>query len=308
MRQYFRIMLGRGSRLASECIEGGFIGANYEVKQDISGRLPDDVRSFNTLCVPIFLESHPGKSKVSASLSCGALWTVCKGARTGDVVLCPDGGGRYVVGEFNGEYEYHPGGNLPHRRPVTWYKERIDREDMSQALKNSCGIIGTVCNITKFKEEIDRLLETSPAAQYGVKNEIVEDLTCFALERHLEDFLVDNWEQTELGKDYDLVKEDGELVGRQFQTDTGAIDLLAISKDGKTLLVVELKRGRASDAAVGQVLRYMGFVRDELAEEGQQTKGTIIALEDDARIRRALAIVPDVDFYRYQVSFKLLKA
>jgi len=69
--------------------------------------------------------------------------------------------------------------------------------------------------------------------------------------------------------------------------------------------VLELKKGRASDVVVGQLLRYMGYVKEELAEEGQHVKGIIIAMEDDPRIRRALAVVPDIDFYRYQISFKL---
>lgn len=73
------------------------------------------------------------------------------------------------------------------------------------------------------------------------------------------------------------------------------------------MLVVELKKGRASDVVVGQTLRYMGFVAQELAEPGQTTRGVIIALGDDQRIRRALAVAPNIDFYRYQVSFKLLK-
>ena len=71
--------------------------------------------------------------------------------------------------------------------------------------------------------------------------------------------------------------------------------------------MVELKKGRASDVVVGQVLRYMGYVQEELAEEGQTVQGVIIALEDDQRIRRALAVVPNIVFYRYQVSFKLVK-
>jgi restriction system protein len=71
---------------------------------------------------------------------------------------------------------------------------------------------------------------------------------------------------------------------------------------------VELKKGRASDAVVGQILRYMGFVQEELAEEEQSVRGVIIALDDDQRIRRALAVVPDIDFYRYQISFDLVKA
>lgn len=72
--------------------------------------------------------------------------------------------------------------------------------------------------------------------------------------------------------------------------------------------MVELKKGRASDAVVGQILRYMGYVQQELADEGQSTKGVIIALEDDRRIRRALAVSPGIEFYRYQVTFKLMKA
>ena len=57
------------------------------------------------------------------------------------------------------------------------------------------------------------------------------------------------------------------------------------------MLVVELKKGRASDAVVGQILRYMGFVRDELAESEQMVRGVVIALDDDQRLRRALAMV-----------------
>ncbi len=40
----------------------------------------------------------------------------------------------------------------------------------------------------------------------------------------------------------------------------------------------------------------------------QDVRGVIIALEDDQRIPRALALVPSIVFYRYQVSFKLTKS
>ena len=70
---------------------------------------------------------------------------------------------------------------------------------------------------------------------------------------------------------------------------------------------MELKKGRASDYVVGQIQRYMGYVLEELAEDGQEVCGVIIALEDDIRIRRALAVAKNIDFYRYQVSFKLFK-
>jgi restriction system protein len=122
------------------------------------------------------------------------------------------------------------------------------------------------------------------------------------MEKHLEDFLVQTWSQIELGKEYNIYEEDGERVRQLYATDIGPLDILAISKDKKSLLAVELKKGRASDAVVCQVLRYMCYVQEELAEEGQTVFGAIIALEDDQRIRRALKIVPTISFYRYQIS------
>jgi len=83
---------------------------------------------------------------------------------------------------------------------------------------------------------------------------------------------------------------------------------LAVSKDKKRLLVVELKKGRASDAVVGQVLRYMGFIKGVVAEPDQSVSGVIIASADDQRIRRALSMTPHVAFYRFQVTFKLVRS
>ena len=52
----------------------------------------------------------------------------------------------------------------------------------------------------------------------------------------------------------------------------------------------------------------MGYVQDELVEEGQMVKGIIIALTDDQRLRRALSLLQGtVDFYRYEVNFDLIK-
>jgi restriction system protein len=128
------------------------------------------------------------------------------------------------------------------------------------------------------------------------------------MEKHLEAFLADNWEHTELAKTFSIFEEDGEKVGQQYETDAGPIDLLAISKNKKRLLVVELKRGRASDVVVGQIPRYMGYVKSEIAEPDQTVEGAIIASEDDQKLRWALAVIPNISFYRYEVRFKLVKA
>jgi len=307
MKNYYRIMLGRKSAYAEEAYKGNFIAAGFIQDKDITHHLPDNWRDFNKEFIPIFLRQNPDRTKVSAGLACGMLWTIAKGIQIEDVVLCPDGKGNYYAGEVIGDYEYHKGEDLPHRRPVRWFSRTLTRDEMSDTLKNSAGSIGTVSNITKHAGEIDVLLSGSHPQTIITTDETIEDPSIFALEKHLEDFLVDNWKSTELGKRYDIYEEDGEIVGQQYQSDTGPIDILAISKDRKELLVVELKKGRVSDIVVGQVQRYMGYVKEELVEEGQSVRGVIIAFEDDIKIHRALSVAPDIDFYTYKIHFKLEK-
>lgn len=309
MKGYYRVMLGKGSIYAAECFLKDFIGADFDIKENLTGKLPDNWRLFNQTFIPEFQKSHPDKSKVAAGSACITLWTISKGIKIGDIVLCPDGNGRYRVGEVIGDYFYEAQGILPHRRPVKWLPPIIDRVDMSESLKNITGI-GTVKDISKYYEEIEELMGNIPHIDIPIDDsplEKEEDYVAFALEKHLEDFLIKNWSQTELGKKYDIYEVDGEKVGQQYQTDTGPMDILAISKDKKTLLVVELKKGRVSDVVVGQILRYMGYVQEELAEENQIVCGAIIAMEEDQRIRRALAVSKNIKFYRYQITFKLIE-
>lgn len=158
MKSYYRIMLGQKSVYAEECFAGNFIGTDFGINQDLTNKLPEDWRTFNKEFIPVFLAVHPDKNKISAGLACGALWTVSKGIKQGDVVICPDGLGRYRVGEVSGGYYYAPGQILFHRRPVTWLNVTIDRAAMSEALRNSTGSIGTSSNITQHREEIEKLL------------------------------------------------------------------------------------------------------------------------------------------------------
>lgn len=235
------------------------------------------------------------------------LYTIIRGIKTGDIILSPNGLGSYYVGEVIGEYEYHKDRVLPHRRNVRWYGSTVAREDMSEALRNSAGSIGTVSNVTAYASEIDGLIEGKSSTGITSNDPTIEDPSVFALEKHLEDFLEHNWKHTELGQKYDIYEIDGERVGRQYMSDTGPIDILAISKDKKELLVVELKRGRVSDTVVGQIQRYMGYVKDELAELGQTVHGVIIGFEDDVKIHRALSVTQNIEFYTYKIQFNLQK-
>jgi len=307
MKQYFRIMLGSKSKYAEECRKNSFFGADYGINKDLSIDLVDNWKEFNSKYIPVYLSIHSDKTKVAAGLSCGQLWTICKGIRLGDIVICPDGSGSYYIGEVTSDYYFKEGEILPHRRNVEWLNEKIDRVNMSNELKNATGAIGTVSDVTKYSKEIEKFIQGDNKPKFIVTDKTIEDPLIFAMEEHLEDFLVKNWSQTELGKDYDIYMEDGEIIGQQYKTEIGEIDILGISKDKKTLLVVELKRGRTSDVVVGQIQRYMGFIKEEFAEPNQNVKGIIIALDDDKKIKYALSVTNNIEFYRYKIDFKLFK-
>ena len=179
MKKYNRIMLGRGGRFAKICREEGYIGADFDIKKDLSDSLPENWRIFNEEYIPLWLESNPGKSKTAAGVACGFLWTIAKGLQIGDVVLCPSGEGTYYVGTIAGDYYYVPNTDLPHRRKVEWNEKIIPRKSMSQKLQNSTGSIGTCCDVTRYEEEIESLITGSVALVTTEKKQEPEPVKSF---------------------------------------------------------------------------------------------------------------------------------
>jgi len=305
MKQYFRVFLGSGGEHIEECVEKGFIGIHYGFESSLTPYLAETWSESRDLIKQKYFQFNPGKSAVGAGLSCGALWTFGKGMQRGDLVFSPDGNGNYFSGEITGDYKYVSGSFFPHQREVTWQKATFPRSDMSKDLKASTAATLTIIDVMRYANELEALTGGQTKQTIFSSDETVEDPTAFALEKHLEDFIVNNWTQIELSKKYDLVTDEGVIVAQQYASDTGPIDILAISKDRKEYLVIELKKGRTSDVVVGQTLRYMGFVHNDLAVNGETVRGVVIALEDDLRLRNALSMVPTIDFFRYQINFKL---
>ena len=308
MKKYYRIMLGAQNKFGQKSLQDGYIGVGFLPNIDFSNQFAEHWRDFNKNYIPEFISQNPEKSKVAAGLACASIWVLGKDMNIGDLVLTPSGNREYHIGEITGPYEYVKDSNLPHQRKVKWLATLEARDAMSQELKNSAGSALTLINLTKYSSELENLIYGTTSEKILISQDsTIEDPSLFALEKHLEDFLIHNWSHTELGKNYCIYEEDGQIVGQQYPSDTGPIDILAISKDKKELLVVELKKGRASDVVVGQIQRYMGYVIEELAEENQTVRGVIIAFEDDLKIQRALSVAKNIEFYTYKIDFKLLK-
>lgn len=148
--------------------------------------------------------------------------------------------------------------------------------------------------------------ERLPQASAEATPQTIPGQESFALERQLEEFLLENWDRTPLANEWSIFKTpDDPEAGNQFPTDVGRIDILAVHREQPRFLVVELKRNQSSDQTVGQALRYVGWVKKHLAKDGQSVEALIIAHKAEKDAKYALSTLPNVSMMTYEVEFRL---
>jgi len=170
-------------------------------------------------------------------------------------------------------------------------QEEIKEEAISNDLNNIIEI---------YNNELNLAFDSSSRA--------TQTISVFSVETHLEDFIVENWENTILSKKYELIIDDGNVVSQQYHAPgvegENHIDILAKDKKNGNYVVIELKNDKKTiDAAVGQTLRYMGWVKKYKKDEN--VKGVIIARNYDEKLKLALSMVENVEAMTYEIDFKL---
>jgi RecB family endonuclease NucS len=124
------------------------------------------------------------------------------------------------------------------------------------------------------------------------------------MEGHLRDFIVENLSQISIGGTrLSLYRDTTGRDGKEYPTDVGQIDILAIDNLGG-LFVFELKLDRGPDRALGQLARYMGWVKVHLAG-GHNIRKVIVARTIDEKLRYAACVIPNVALLQYEVAFRL---
>lgn len=141
------------------------------------------------------------------------------------------------------------------------------------------------------------------------ENDIAEELedAAFQFEAQLRDFIAQNLPRIDIqGQRLRLFEDETGRDGVEYPTAVGPIDVLAVDPTGG-LHVFELKRGRTPDHAIGQLTRYMGCLKRKYGAE-RAIHGVIVAREITESLRYAIAVVPNVRLYEYEVRFSLRSA
>ena len=125
----------------------------------------------------------------------------------------------------------------------------------------------------------------------------------FAYEKDLQNFLAKNLSLIEPG--LSLYMEE-EISGIEFPVGNRFIDILALDRENN-YVVIELKVSRGYDRVVGQILRYMAWIRKNHAEESQKVRGIIIAREISDDLLLACSETNSVELYEYNLSVSLNK-
>jgi len=124
-----------------------------------------------------------------------------------------------------------------------------------------------------------------------------------ALEKYLEDMLVEGLESLPWAASL-------QYIGRQVPCgDLGFIDILTQDRATGDFVVIELKRDKTDDEVVGQLTRYMGWIKEHRADpSGVGVRGIIVVHEVTPRLRAAVLSLANVELYNYRLAIDLRPA
>jgi restriction system protein len=250
--------------------------------------------------------TYPDKPQQTKGLYSNMIWAFYHEIGPGDLVIARRGRKTLAaVGRVSESAFYAPGKNPAHGHP-SFLKISWQEQPRGKVFPSIVFPMHTLAELSE--EQFRNLLEGSmvqPLASDA--SEVIEDPNSFVLEKYLEDFIVSNFDT--IFKGQLKVYEDAEdNDGQQYATDIGPIDILAVEPKSRSFVVIELKKGRPSDQVVGQVLRYMGWVKKNLCTSGQAVKGLVICRDPDPKLAYALEMTNNIDVRYYSVSFKLREA
>ena len=141
-------------------------------------------------------------------------------------------------------------------------------------------------------------ISSSTPVEEDLAEVMVESSNEFAYEHDLRDYLARNLHIIE--PSLKLYSDEG-ITGVEFPVGGRFIDILATDESGG-YVVIELKVSKGYDRAVGQLLRYMGWIKKNQAEPNQSVRGVIIAKQISTDLVLACSELSAVSLFEYSLS------
>ena len=195
-------------------------------------------------------------------------------------------------------------GWLPEKKGVTkgeYYLKILEvikkLVSLSSEPYNNFGDVDLALHILAVEKEGDIALKE--ILGIPVQKDLGEENEYQVMERTLQDFLKKNFSKIFPSLE---IYQDEESDGFEYPTSFGRIDILTKEKNTGNFIVIELKGGKASSDVVGQILSYMAWVEENLADNSK-VKGIIICQDVDEKLKFALKKTKDIEVYTFKMSF-----
>ena len=188
-----------------------------------------------------------------------------------------------------------------------WIKDAMGREKgnihksvnridaLTQWHKTRMTKIGDEITIKYDKNEIEdglNVINIEFRTPIETNQENDDNRVLFAVESLLEEYLVENIGKLEQGLS---------IQEQQYSIGANRMDLLCIDRD-RNYVVVEIKNRKTSDQVVGQVLRYIGCVKE--LKNVKTVRGIIVTPEYDKNLEYAISNVPDVTVKYFKLAIE----
>lgn len=174
----------------------------------------------------------------------------------------------------------------------------VEQGDLSEGMKK-CGQMGFNIGEVEYRD-YETILDWSGEATRSDYIDVEEKgLRKYVVVSELGEVLGEEF------KDFRLYEDEEGRTGELYDTKVvGEIDLLYENPSTGDFLVIELKsKEDTSDKVVGQISRYMGWVNEHLAEEGE-TKGLIISRSFSERLKYAVRMTKNIRLFSFKPNIK----
>jgi hypothetical protein len=162
--------------------------------------------------------------------------------------------------------------------------------DTANLIDKKASIVSDNMKLANLIQEYPDLSKCKNRAQaLGKIQFLATGFDIFDTEDKLQDYFLNNWDSTPFGDAWEHKQS-------YFNAkDAGEADILARHRKENKWLIIELKKSEASEKSVGQLLRYMGWFKENRAARDEKVEGAIVSSYPPTQdLKYAVSCISDI--------------